>query len=98
VYIVPAAPTGLVADGKLGDNFDIHLTWVDNSTGEDGFSIEQEDRDGNIVEYWKPVPVSQPCVISGLGLNNPYTFRVRAKIGAIYSDYSNMDTDIPNTN
>ena len=99
VHVAPAAPTNLVVDGTFPGPQDIQLTWTDNATGEDGYSIEQKLSGGVFVEIGT-VGSNVTSYIDGLlAPNPPYSYRIRAYQlpGPVYSGYSNDDFDIPNS-
>ncbi len=75
------------------------LTWTDNATGEDGFSIERKVSGGAYGEITTVGPNVTSFLDTGLTPNTPYSYRVRAyKLpGPVYSGYSNDDFDIPNS-
>jgi hypothetical protein len=99
VSVAPAAPSNFVADGTVPGPQDIQLTWTDNATGEDGFSIERKLSGGAYSEITTVGPNVTTYTDMGLAPNVPYAYRVRAyKLpGPVYSGYSNDDFDIPNS-
>ena len=99
VNVAPAAPTNLVADGTVPGPQDIGLSWTDNATGEDGFSIERKQSGGAYSEITTVGPNVTSHTDGGLSPNVPYSYRVRAFVnpGPVYSGYSNDDFDIPNS-
>ena len=100
VNLAPAAPTDLIVDGTFAGPQEIQLTWSDNATGEDGFSIERKVSGGVYAEI-DTVGANETDYEDGPGLSPdvPYSYQVRAyKLpGPVYSDYSNDDFDIPNS-
>lgn len=84
------APSNLVARLQ-SDNASVQLTWQDNSSNEDGFKIE---RAIGIIDNWSELTHVGANVNSftdtGLSAGQTYFYRVRAFLGAIYSDYSNV--------
>ena len=99
VNVAPAAPSNLVADGTVPGPQDILLTWTDNATGEDGFSIERKLSGGAYSEIITVGPNVTSHTDTLLSPNIPYSYRVRAYTlpGPVYSAYSNDDFDIPNS-
>jgi len=89
---VPAKPTNL-AGHLLPDQ--IHVTWTDNSTDEDGFVLEKQDIQG-FDPSWKSLD-TLGANITSYQMDNPlmrhsYTFRIRAYNRHGLSEYSNSDT------
>lgn len=80
------APTSLLAKAQRRKK--IKLTWVDNSNNEDGFSVEIDDGTG-FREIGVVSANSTGAVVTRLKPRKFYNFRVRAKLGTTYSDYSN---------
>lgn len=85
IFSTPTAPSNCAI--ALGT---INVTWTDNSTYEDGFEVDRQLDGGGWglvhttaaeAESWGDS--SQPT-----GANVKYEYRVRAKIGSIYSTYS----------
>ncbi len=72
----PAVPTGLTADGVATNQID--LTWIDNSSNEDGFSIERSTNGGNYT--FIAVTAAGVTNYSDLGLaaGKMYFYRVQA--------------------
>ncbi len=103
VEVAPAAPSNFLADGTdpppPSDPQAILLTWTDNATGEDGFSIERKVSGGAYGEITTVGLNVTSFLDTGLTPNTPYSYRVRAyKLpGPVYSGYSNDDFDIPNS-
>src|SRR6185503_12204836 len=72
----PAAPGGLVASAQSGSQF--NLSWIDNSSNEDGFVIERS-LNGTTFEQIATLAANQTTYAStGLKSNTRYYFRVRA--------------------
>lgn len=96
VTVLPAAPTGLVADGSYGSPHEIALVWTDNSTSEDGFSVERKSG----TEDFAPIGYTNANVATFVDTtctpNVGYTYRVKAYKGALDSGASNEDFDLPN--
>jgi Legume lectin domain/Fibronectin type III domain len=91
VSSAPVAPSGLTATGI--SSLQINLNWVDNSTNENGFAIEQST-DGVTFSQIATVGVNVTSypVLSGVTANTTYSYRVRAYnayLGTSYSAYSN---------
>jgi hypothetical protein len=99
ISIAPAAPTNLDVDGSIPGPQDIELTWEDNATGEDGFSIERKLSGGSYTWIADLGPDTVSYIDVLLSPNIPYSYRVRAfsSAGPVYSGYSNDDFDIPNS-
>jgi titin len=85
---LPAAPTALNA--TVISSQQINLTWVDNSTNEDGFKIERSI-DGTTYSEIQDV-ASGSTTFQNIGLDpaTQYYYRIRAYNGAGYSAYSNV--------
>lgn len=77
----PLAPSNLAATVLSGQS--VKLDWTDNSTNETGFSIEQDG-----VEVSTPAADATTANITGLTVNQAYSFRMRALNGAGYSSYT----------
>lgn len=75
-------PTGLEA--TCPDSTSVYLTWADNSSQEDGYEIYQ---DNSLINTTDPDATSY--LITGLTTDQSYKFKVRAKKGSSYSQYSN---------
>ncbi len=84
-------PTGLTANAVSQNQID--LTWTDNSSDEDSFSIERSpDGASGWVEVGTVPSDTTTYNDTGLGCNANYYYRVRARAGTDqYSDYSNVD-------
>jgi C1A family cysteine protease len=84
---LPNAPTNLLA--TPGSSVSIYLYWHDNSSGEDGFEIWQQQAGGS----WQlSTTVGQNVTlveISGLSPGTNYCFKVRAYRSSVKSDWSN---------
>jgi hypothetical protein len=82
----PNAPSSLVA-GPLGGG--VHLTWLDNSSDEELFEIERMEQ-GTSFAKLDTVPFNSVLYHdANVTLGIEYTYRVRAKLSAGYSSYSN---------
>lgn len=69
----------------------LYLTWTDNSTNEDGFSIERSP-DGITFAEIDTVPANSVVYFDTTCLEDTqYWYRIRAYVGACYSDYTNTD-------
>jgi hypothetical protein len=83
------APTNLIAEAISSTA--IRLTWTDNSTSEEGFSIE---RSPNGIDTWAEFYTTAEGIIikqdDDCTDNTEYWYRVRAFLGAEYSEYSNI--------
>jgi hypothetical protein len=82
----PAAPTNLIATAN--SPISVTLQWIDESTDEDGFKIEQQAPGGwmQIAQLGTDVTTT---TITGLAPNTPYAFRARAYNADGNSAYSN---------
>lgn len=89
---IPPSPTELKSYAFLP--FTIDLTWIDNSTDEINFKVEQRTSPYDFVEI-ATVPSNQNyyTVNSNLYLNTKYSFRVRALNASGSSNYSNIVYD-----
>lgn len=85
------APTLLTA--TTFSDTQIDLAWSDNSTNEDGYSIERGTDGINFTEIdtvlADTVIYSDTTCVTG----TLYYYRVRAYKGVFYSNYSNIDSD-----
>jgi hypothetical protein len=72
----------------------ISLSWLDNSTSEDGFKVERCTRPGppKFTEIATVGANVTAYTDTGLRGNTNYTYRVRAYCGGVYSAYSNAVT------
>lgn len=84
----PNAPSDLEALPMSSSQ--VMLTWSDNSTDEQSFSVEMSSPDSG---GFQPTAVvaqgSEQAMISGLDPDTPYTFRVQATNSLLPSDFSN---------
>ena len=91
-YTPLSAPTSLVATATTSSA--IGLTWVDNSSIEDGFVLERSP-DGS---SWSTLATTSSDTISyydfGLTASTSYSYRVRAFNFGAYTTYSNTATAI----
>jgi hypothetical protein len=100
VTIVPGRPGRFRADGAYGGPGELRLSWTDGSTTEEGFQIYERVGIGD----WPPLGSPSylvstdvtSLVISGLVPNTPYTYRIRAYDGTLYSPFASSAFDIPN--
>jgi hypothetical protein len=87
----PATPNGLTAT-TTGHN-SIDVAWVDNSSNEEGFSLERkESGDTNWTLVTDLGPNTTSFSDSGLNQGTTYEYRVKAYNSAGDSIYSNTDT------
>jgi hypothetical protein len=87
----PATPNGLTAT-TTGHN-SIDVAWVDNSSNEEGFSLERrESGDTNWMVVTDLGPNATSYSDSGLSQGTAYEYRVKAYNSAGDSNYSNTDT------
>jgi hypothetical protein len=76
---------------QLGHAFQLNLTWVDNSTSEDGFAVERRTAiDGEFVQIATTGTDVTSYTDVGLLEGIAYCYRVRAFNSAGYSPYSNQ--------
>lgn len=89
---LPGTPTDLVATTISASEID--LTWTDNATGENGYSIERSIDDVDYAEIADISPNSESYSDTGLTADTLYYYRVRIynNPGPIYGDYSNVDS------
>jgi chitodextrinase len=87
----PAAPTSLAA--QAASSSAINLSWLDNSSNETSFRVEQLVG-GGYQEVQVLAAGSTQVQIIGLAPGTAYTFRVRAANTAGYSGYSNIASAI----
>ena len=86
-------PTSLTAAPQGGG---VHLTWKDNSTDEDEFEIERKIGAAPGFARLAAVPFDTASYHDAdVTLGTSYTYRVRAKVGAGFSSYSNEATAVP---
>lgn len=85
VDVVPAAPSGLLADGAYGDPHQIQLTWTDNSSSEGGFTLERRDGAAAYAVIGSVGAGVTSFIDNGLALNTVYIYRVSAFSGALVS-------------
>lgn len=84
----PAAPSGLSAITVSSTQID--LSWTDNAGDETGFNVERcqgADCTG-FVEVAQVAANATAWVNSGLMANTTYRYRVRARKGTVFSEYS----------
>lgn len=89
--VVPALPSDLVVTAPAYN--EVRLTWVDNSSNEDGFIIERAIGNGSFVEIASGIaPNTTSYVDLGLAQSTDYSYRIRAFAGPmnrrVYSDYA----------
>lgn len=85
--------TSIVAPGNLAytqpSPMSIRLTWVDNSSDEDGFELERAVGEGSFV-LWRSLSANAASSDeAGLSEGEIYSYRVKARKGQEYSDLSN---------
>ncbi|WP_157494145.1 M43 family zinc metalloprotease [Fulvivirga imtechensis] len=83
------APGNLTATATSSGS--ISLTWGDNSNNEDGFEIERSTGGAFNIITSTGANISS-YTDNGLSANTTYSYRVRAKSGAVYSSYSNTSS------
>ena len=90
----PAAPSNLAGTAVSG--LQINLSWTDNSSNENGFSIEQSSDGQNFAQVGTVgANVTTYSAETNIAAGMTYYFRVRAFNGsnnATYSSYSNVAT------
>lgn len=85
----PAAPSGLTATATSAS--DIHLTWTDNSSNEDGFKIDRSaDGSTGWTQVQQTVANAASCDDTGLSAGTSYYYRVCAYNAGGTSAYSNI--------
>ena len=84
----PVAPSNLSA--TTASSSQINLTWLDNSTNEDGFKIERRLGLGAFAQIATVGPNATSFSDTGLTPLTGYGYRVRAYNSAGDSDYSNV--------
>jgi hypothetical protein len=85
-------PTALKAVSSSSSQ--INLTWVNGSSNQDGFKIEQKSGSGTYTEVASVGPTSTSFVVNGLSASTSYTFRIRAYKAVTFSPYSNEASDV----
>ena len=96
VSVLPAAPTGLAADGSYGNPHEIALVWTDNSTSEDGFVVERKSGSDSFAPVCYTAANVTTFVDATCTPNVGYTYRVKSYKGALGSGYSGEAFDLPN--
>jgi pectate disaccharide-lyase len=86
----PAAPSGLTATATSSSQ--INLAWTDNSSNENGFTIERSTGGGAFATVTTVAANVTTYQNTGLAASTAYTFRVRASNGGGSSAYSNTAT------
>jgi len=87
----PAAPSNVSAAATACDQ--INLSWVDNSTNEDGFKIERSEDGVSFTQIAINGANENTYTETGLSENTAYWYRIRAYNQSGTSDYSNVDND-----
>jgi len=86
-----ASPTELSA--TTVDEDAIYLSWLDNSTSEDAYSIERFSSSNSDFEEIQSISANENSYTDrGLDEGTAYFYRVRGKRGTVYSNYSNSST------
>ena len=83
----PLPPTNLVATAVSATQID--LLWQDNTSGEEGFSIERKKLDGAFSVIASVLPDTTTYIDDGLESDTEYTYRVSAIYTPVNTDYSN---------
>ena len=83
----PSAPSNLAAAAQVGSQ--INLSWVDNSSTEEGFLIERSLNGNSFQVIYTAGPNVTAYASTGLQNNTRYYFRVRAFNALGSSAYSN---------
>ena len=81
------SPTTL--DAVVQSKTQIVLTWIDNSTGEDGFKIERKEAEEQFLGIASIAKNQTAYTDSSLKAGKTYTYRLRAFNAAASSPYSN---------
>jgi len=87
----PTAPTSLTADAVSESKID--LRWNDNSSDEDGFSIERKTGGGAYTEVATVGADVESYQDTGLSVSTEYCYQVRAYNASGESGYSNEACD-----
>ncbi|HEX4924468.1 MAG TPA: Ig-like domain-containing protein [Bdellovibrionales bacterium] len=88
--VAPNAPAGLSVAGLSSSPTSLNLTWIDNASNEDGFSIERST-DGTTFSAVRTVASNVTSLTeTGLAADTVYYYRVRAYNAGGYSGYSNV--------
>jgi hypothetical protein len=88
VTVIPNAPSDLVANATSPTQ--VELSWTDNSTGEDGFSVERKTGVGGVYAVIATTGGNVATYVdNSVAANTTYFYRVRSFIGTVYSLYSN---------
>lgn len=83
------APTGLTAQA-LSETV-VLLSWQDNSSDEESFRVEKMVG-GSFTQTSQPAANTRSFKVTGLTPGTPYTFRLRAKTRAGFTDYTGQAT------
>jgi len=87
ITIIPNAPSDLSASAAAPTQ--VELSWTDNSTGEDGFSIERKTDVGGTYAQIATTPASIATYVdNSASADTTYYYRVRAFVSTVYSLYS----------
>jgi hypothetical protein len=94
VLPAPSGPTNLTATATSSSQ--IHLTWIDNDTTEQGFKIERCTGAGcsNFTQHVMVGANVISYVDTGLTVSTSYSYRVRAYNASGESNYSNIATAV----
>src|SRR5207244_3166800 len=84
----PAAPTSLTATAASSSQ--INLAWVDNSSNESGFKIEQSTNGTTFAQIGTVAANIKSYSNTGLNASTKYYYRVRAYNSGGNSGYSNI--------
>lgn len=84
---MPAARTNLIA--TLTGVTTIKLSWTDNATDEQYYRVERSTDGVTFVQVAVLLANSTTWTNSSLVPDTTYWYRVRASVGAVYSEYSN---------
>lgn len=85
---LPSAPSGLSA--SVISSSQINLSWTDNASNEDGFSIEESVNAGGYTAIATVSANTTSYSRTALSASTPYAYRVRAYNSGGNSSYSNV--------
>lgn len=96
VNVIPKAPSGLfAADGSAGKSIGVKLSWNLNSASACNVSVERRIGSDDFVIVKNLSPGAATYVDKGLSVGTTYSYRVRAYLNGVYSEYSQVVSYTP---